>query len=182
MRPIKAACILHIKPVIAVRNWRTEITLWPLQESPTKLLIWVHFNGRYFTVLLSCFSATEVKIIGFGHDEESGLDYWLVNNSWGTEWGDKLLMLFPCVKLIKFLDKIWIFFFSRGKNVDNFVKIHAKSEHVEVVVQRRFFYFLHRSWQPVSWHHWKPPSGTNFTKILPKSFTNFTQGNGITRS
>ena len=26
-----------------------------------------------------------------------------------------------------------------------------------------------------------PPSGTNLTKILPKNFTNFTQGNGITR-
>ena len=59
MRPIKAVCILHTKPVIAARNWRTEKTLWTLQESPTKLLIWVHFNGRYFTVLLSCFSATE---------------------------------------------------------------------------------------------------------------------------
>jgi len=30
-----------------------------------------------------------VKMIGFGHDEASGLDYWLVANSWGTEWGDK---------------------------------------------------------------------------------------------
>ena len=59
MRPIKAACILHTKPVTAARNWRTKKTLWTFQESPTKLLIWVHFNGRYFTVLLSCFSATE---------------------------------------------------------------------------------------------------------------------------
>ncbi len=30
-----------------------------------------------------------VKMIGFGHDEASGLDYWLVANSWGTQWGDQ---------------------------------------------------------------------------------------------
>jgi len=30
-----------------------------------------------------------VKMIGFGHDEASGYDYWLVMNSWGTEWGDQ---------------------------------------------------------------------------------------------
>ena len=30
-----------------------------------------------------------VKMIGFGHDEPSGLDYWLVMNSWGTGWGDQ---------------------------------------------------------------------------------------------
>ena len=60
MRPIKAACILHTKPLIGAGNWRSDKTLWTLQESPTKRLIWVHFNGRYFTVLLSCFSATEI--------------------------------------------------------------------------------------------------------------------------
>jgi len=30
-----------------------------------------------------------VVIEGWGHDSTSGLDYWLVRNSWGTSYGDK---------------------------------------------------------------------------------------------
>ena len=28
-----------------------------------------------------------VVIVGYGTDEDSSLDYWLVRNSWGSSWG-----------------------------------------------------------------------------------------------
>lgn len=30
-----------------------------------------------------------VKLVGWGHDQKSNLDYWLIQNSWGTDWGEK---------------------------------------------------------------------------------------------
>ena len=30
-----------------------------------------------------------VLVTGWGHDSDSGLDYWEVKNSWNTTWGDQ---------------------------------------------------------------------------------------------
>ena len=39
-------------------------------------------HGQYETVNHA------VLIVGYGHDETTGLDYLLVKNSWNTTWGD----------------------------------------------------------------------------------------------
>jgi C1A family cysteine protease len=30
-----------------------------------------------------------VIAVGYGHDETTGLDYYLIRNSWGANWGDR---------------------------------------------------------------------------------------------
>ena len=29
-----------------------------------------------------------VTLVGYGRDEEEGLDYWILRNSWGDAWGE----------------------------------------------------------------------------------------------
>jgi len=30
-----------------------------------------------------------VTVVGYNHDDDSGLDYWIVKNSWGADWGQE---------------------------------------------------------------------------------------------
>ena len=30
-----------------------------------------------------------VVLVGYGHDDEEGLDFWRIRNSWGADWGEK---------------------------------------------------------------------------------------------
>jgi len=46
-------------------------------------------SGVYYHRTGGVMGGHAVKILGWGHDTTSGLDYWLCANSWNTSWGEK---------------------------------------------------------------------------------------------
>ena len=46
-------------------------------------------SGVYKHTTGSLLGGHAIKIIGWGHDATSNLDYWIINNSWGPTWGMK---------------------------------------------------------------------------------------------
>ena len=64
-------------------------TIGPLYVSINATQIQL-YNGGVFNPP-DCTTATNhaVLVVGYGHDLATGLDYWIVKNSWGTSWGVK---------------------------------------------------------------------------------------------
>ena len=62
-------------------------TIGPLYVSINATQIQL-YNGGVFNPT-NCTKATNhaVLVVGYGHDLATGLDYWIVKNSWGTRWG-----------------------------------------------------------------------------------------------
>ena len=46
-------------------------------------------GGVYVHTTGSALGGHAIKVIGWGTDEDSGLDYWLCVNSWNDTWGDQ---------------------------------------------------------------------------------------------
>jgi len=45
-------------------------------------------SGVYYHVSGESHGGHAVKMIGWGHDDESNLDYWLIANSWNNDWAE----------------------------------------------------------------------------------------------
>lgn len=43
-------------------------------------------HGVYYDVTNNTDIDHDISVVGYGYDEETGWDYWLVRNSWGTYW------------------------------------------------------------------------------------------------
>jgi len=43
--------------------------------------VYRHVTGKYL-------GGHAMKCIGYGNDSETGMDYWLVTNSWNETWGE----------------------------------------------------------------------------------------------
>lgn len=67
-------CIIDGGPVDATFNVYTDFQKYTNG-------IYTHKSGKYEGL-------HSVKIVGWGHDDETGYDYWIVQNSWGEFWGD----------------------------------------------------------------------------------------------
>ena len=58
----------------------------PVESAFTVFADFVHYKSAYLAPTGSPLGGHAIKVIGYG--TENGTDYWLVQNSWTTTWGD----------------------------------------------------------------------------------------------
>lgn len=43
-------------------------------------------GGIYYDTTGNVEIEHDISVVGYGHDEATGWDYWIIRNSWGTYW------------------------------------------------------------------------------------------------
>ena len=52
----------------------------------TEDLVQNYTGGVYYDTTNDTNIEHDISVVGYGHDAESGWDYWIIRNSWGTYW------------------------------------------------------------------------------------------------
>jgi cathepsin B len=82
----KSSSYTHVTGVANIQSW--------LQKGPCDIAFEV--PNSFFSYSSGVFDSNcggpfvgghAVKMLGYGHDDSSNLDYWIIANSWGTGWG-----------------------------------------------------------------------------------------------
>ena len=75
---------------------KARVQQQPVAIAITANNVYIHSYQSGVIDALDCYTAYyldpinhAVLIVGYGNDEATGLDYWLIKNSWSTTWGDK---------------------------------------------------------------------------------------------
>ncbi len=73
--------------------------LWALSSGPvvvgicgTDLTFLFYAEGVYNAAECCTNQNHAMLVVGYGHDNATGLDFWLAQNSWGARWGEKGFM------------------------------------------------------------------------------------------
>lgn len=86
-KPPRVVNILYV-PSNQCGSLLNEIVTMPVATSIASNAIQFYSGGVFSNKYCGTAVNHAVNIVGYGYDKPSGKNYWIVRNSWGTQWGE----------------------------------------------------------------------------------------------